>query len=108
MLEPDLAVFPRSAFEGGVSGFASLQPGDARLIIEVAASSLSYDRGLKARIYARHRVQEFWVIDANERITWVHTGPSGDTWSSIEQRSPNDTLTTPALPGFAIRLGEID
>ena len=108
MLEPDLAVFPRSVFEVGVSGFASLQPGGARLIIEVAASSLSYDRGLKARIYARHRVQEFWVIDANERITWVHTGPSGDAWSSIDQRGPSDTLTTSALPGFAIRLGEID
>jgi len=108
MLEPDLAIFPRSVFERDISGFASLQSGDARLIIEGAVSSLTYDRGLKAQIYARHRVQEFWVIDANERITWVHTQPAGDTWGSVVERGPSDPLTTPALPGFAIRLAEID
>ena len=47
------------------------------------------------------------MIDANERTTWVHTGPSGDGWSSIVERGPQDALTTTALPGFSIRLGEI-
>jgi Uma2 family endonuclease len=108
MLEPDIAVFPKELFKKSASGFARLDPGDARLVIEVAASSLAYDRGLKARLYARHRVAEFWVIDANESITWVHTGPSGEAWSSIVECGPKDTLTTPALPGFSIRLGEID
>jgi Uma2 family endonuclease len=56
MLEPDLAVFPASVFREGVSGFASLRPGEARLVIEVAVSSMTYDRGLKARLYARHQV----------------------------------------------------
>jgi Uma2 family endonuclease len=107
MLEPDLAVFPASVFRQGVSGFASLQPGEARLVVEVAVSSMSYDRGLKARLYSRHCVQEFWVIDANERITWVHTQPDGDTWGSIVERKPGDALTTPALPGFSIRLADI-
>jgi len=104
MLEPDIAVFPRDLFKKSVSGFAALDPGEA----ELAASSLAYDKGLKARLYARHRVKELWVIDANERIAFVHTGPSGDGWSSIITRGPNETLTTPALPSFAIRLDEID
>src|SRR5258707_39816 len=43
------------------------------LVIEVAVSSLAYDKGLKARLYARHRVREFWVIDANAGITWIHS-----------------------------------
>lgn len=108
LVEPDLAVFRRSVFQNPVSGFANLQAGDARLIVEVAVSSLAYDRGLKAKLYARQNVQEFWVIDANERITWVHTQPSGDTWGSIVERGPSDMLTTTALPGFSIRLAEID
>jgi Uma2 family endonuclease len=107
MLEPDIAVFPKELFNKSAAGFAQLDPGEAHLVIEVAASSLAYDKGLKARLYARHRVREFWVIDANERITWVHTGPTGDGWSSIVERGPQDTLTTPALPGFSMRLGEI-
>jgi Uma2 family endonuclease len=107
MLEPDIAVFPKELFERSSDGFARLDPGEASLVIEVAASSLAYDKGLKARLYARHRVREFWVVDANARITWVHTGPSGDTWSSIVTRGPQDVLTTSGLPGFSMRLSEI-
>jgi Uma2 family endonuclease len=105
MLEPDVAVFPKALFEKSTS-FVHLDRGE--VIIEVAASSLAYDKDLKARLYARHGVREFWVIDANSRSTWVHSGPSGDQWSSITQRGPQDSLTTPALPGFSLRLGEID
>jgi Uma2 family endonuclease len=107
MLEPDIAVFPKELFEKSREGFARLDPGEAHLVIEVAASSLAYDKGLKARLYARHRVRELWVVDANERTTWVHTGPSGDAWSSVVARGPQEALTTSPLPGFSIRLGEI-
>ncbi len=108
LLEPDLAVFKRSALIKSHANFAQISPGGLLLAIEVAASSLAYDKGLKARIYARHRVQEFWVVDANERITWIHTGPTGDGWASIVERAPNQALTTTALPNFSIRLGEIN
>ena len=105
LVEPDLAVMSRAAFKPSPENFA--QPFEIQLAIEVAASSLNYDRGLKARIYARHNVLEFWVIDAIERKAWIHTGPSGDGWTSIVERGPNDALTTPFLPGLSIRLGEI-
>ena len=108
MLEPDIAVFPKDLFRKSPGRFAQLDPSEAHLVIEVAVSSIAYDEGLKARLYARHRVRELWVIDANKPITWVHTGPSGEGWSSIVDRGPLDALTTPALPGFLIRLGEID
>jgi Uma2 family endonuclease len=107
MLEPDVAVFPKSLFRKSTK-FVQLDSGEAVLVIEVAASSLAYDKGLKARLYVRHYVKEFWVIDANTRSTWVHTGPSGEGWSSITEHGPQDVLTTPALPDFSIRLGEID
>ena len=107
MLEPDIAVFPKELFKKSATRFAQLDPGEAHLVIEVAATSIAYDKGLKARLYARHRVREFWVIDVNERITWVHTGPSGEGWSSIVERGPQDALTTPALPGLSLQLDEI-
>jgi Uma2 family endonuclease len=108
MLEPDIAVFPKGLFKKSSAGFAQLDPGEAILVIEVAASSLAYDKGLKARLYARHRVQEFWVVDANECTTFVHTGPSGDGWSSIVKYGPHHALTASALAGFSMRLGDID
>jgi hypothetical protein len=47
------------------------------------------------------------VVDANERVAWVHMGSSGDGWSSVIKFGPQEALTTLALPGFSIRLGEI-
>jgi Uma2 family endonuclease len=108
LLEPDIAVFARNSLVKSEEGFSRIAPGDLLLAIEVAASSLAYDKGLKARLYARHRVREFWVVDANERITWVHTGASGDGWDSIMERGPDELLRTSALPGFAMRLNAVE
>jgi hypothetical protein len=41
MLEPDIALFAKKLFSKPVAGFVQLDPGDANLVIEVAASSLS-------------------------------------------------------------------
>jgi Uma2 family endonuclease len=108
LVEPDITIILRSAYKVHPKSFVQPRPEDLLLLIEIAASSMTYDRGLKARIYARHGIREFWVIDANEYVTWIHTGPSGDDWSSIVERSPNETLTTPVLPNLAIKLSEID
>ena len=107
LLEPDIAVIPSSNLIKSDAGFVSVEHGSCLLIVEIAATTLTYDKGRKALQYARYGVQEFWVVDANERITWIHTGPSGDGWSSIVKRSADETLTTPALPRLAIKLSDI-
>jgi Uma2 family endonuclease len=108
ILEPDLVVFKRSARARSEADFAYFERGNLLLAIEVAVSSLNYDRGLKARLYARYGVPELWVIDANERIACMHRDPNGDAWSSITERGATDPLTTPTLPGFSVRLADID
>ena len=107
LVEPDLAVISRGLYKADRQGFARPSPEDVLLVIEIAVSSLTYDRRIKARLYARHGIREYWIIDANERRCWIHTAPSGDSWSSIVERGPNETLTTPMLPGFSIRLSDI-
>jgi Uma2 family endonuclease len=107
LVEPDIAVISRAVYAAERKTFARPRPEDVPLLIEIAASSLAFDRGVKARLYARHGIREFWVIDADKRVTFVHTGPSGETWSSIVERGPQDALTTPAVPGFSIRLADI-
>ena len=107
LVQPDITVISQSVYNADPKTFARPQPQDILLLIEVASSIIGYDRRVKARLYARHGIREFWVIDANERTTWIHTGPTGETWSSIVERTPNEALTTPALPSFSIRLSEI-
>jgi len=80
---------------------------DIRLVIEVAASSMTYDRKIKARLYARYGIREFWVIDAKDRTTWVHSDPQGDGWGSIIEHRADAMLTSPMVPGFSIRLADI-
>jgi Uma2 family endonuclease len=108
ILQSDLAVFKRSSRVRSDANFAYFDPGNLLLAIEVAVSSLNYDRGLKARLYARYGVSEFWVIDADERIAWVHRGPNDDSWSSITERGATEALTTPILSSLALRLGDIE
>ncbi len=82
---------------------------DILLAIEVAESSIGYDRGLKARIYARHGVRELWVVNARTRVTWVHTQPGVDgSWGSVEERPADAALSTHLLPGLAIRMADLD
>jgi len=107
LLEPDVSLFPVSCMRASDSGFVRLSHGECLLVIEVAASSLRYDQNTKAPLYAKFGVHEYWVIDAHECVTWIHTGPSADGWSSIVKRDPGQTLTTPTVPGFAIRLDQI-
>ncbi len=100
-VEPDLVVYPKGIKLEEVRG------SDIRLAIEVALTTLDYDRGLKARLYARHGVDQFWVIDAARRRTYVHSGPRADGWRSIVECGPDAVLTFAALPGFSARLGSI-
>src|SRR2546421_13006142 len=108
LLEPDFAIFPKELFQRSDSGFAQLDPGEARLVVEVAHTSLAYDKRIKAPIYARHGVWEYWIVDVNTRVTWIYTGPGAEGWSSIVKRGSKDALTTPTLPGFSFRLNAID
>ena len=100
-VEPDLVIYPRGIKLEEVKG------SDILVAIEVAATSLAYDRGLKARLYARHGVNELWVIDAERRRTFVHSGPGPQGWRSVVELGLNDALVSAALPGFLIRLGSI-
>lgn len=100
-VEPDLTVYPKGPRLEDVKGR------DILLAIEVAATSLAYDRGLKAELYGRHGVNELWVIDAARRATYVHQGPEGRGWRSIVERGPGDALAFAALPGFSAQLAAV-
>ncbi|MGH6797451.1 MAG: Uma2 family endonuclease [Roseiarcus sp.] len=100
-VEPDLVIYPRGVKLEDVKG------SDILLAIEVAATSLAYDRDLKARLHARYGVNELWVIDAERRRTFVHSGPGPAGWRTIVERGREDALTLAALPGLSARLGSI-
>ena len=70
--EPDVMVLPFDRPAG--------LPAAALLVIEVADTSLRYDRTVKPPLYAGTQVPEYWSIDVNGRSIRVHTDPEGDAY----------------------------
>lgn len=70
--EPDVSVV-----RGDVGAYdkAHPRPGDLYLVVEVADSSLSYDRGTKLQVYAAADIAEYWIVNLNERCIEVYTQP---------------------------------
>ncbi len=76
-LEPDFIFFRKGLRIDAVTAE------DALLVIEVADSSLTFDMGTKAALYARKGVREYWVIDAAARETHVHLRPKHDGYAIV-------------------------
>jgi Uma2 family endonuclease len=100
-VEPDLTLYPNGLKLEDVKG------SDILLAIEVAATSLAFDRGLKAQLCARYNIRELWVVNAARRTTFIHQGPESGGWRSIVERGPDEALTLAALPDFSMRLGAV-
>jgi Uma2 family endonuclease len=103
-VEPDLVVYRKGL------GLREVRGPDILLAIEVADTSLAYDLGAKARLYAIHGVSELWVVNARERTTAVHTRPGPEGWGRIEEKAPGDALVPSgqALAHFRMRLADVD
>lgn len=80
------------------------EPADVLLLIEVADTSLHYDRTRKLPLYARHGIPEVWLIDLNARIAEVHRQPVGDYYQTVT--TPN-VLAPLAFPELNISLEDI-
>ena len=97
--EPDIMVVQLTDYRQRLP-----QPADVFWLIEVADSSLNYDRTRKLPLYARHGVPEVWLIDLNARITEVYRQPAGDGYQNV---TTADTLTPLAFPELTIALTDI-
>jgi hypothetical protein len=72
--EPDLAVVrgPNERFKDRHPG-----PTDVVLVVEVTDSTLTHDRTVKARIYARARLAEFWIVNLKDNVIEAYRDPTG-------------------------------
>ena len=69
--EPDFSVVrgtPRQA--------VNPVPSRSVLIVEIAQSSLAFDRTTKASLYARAGIQDYWILDLTRRLLVVHRAPN--------------------------------
>jgi Uma2 family endonuclease len=53
----------------------------ATVLIEVSDATLRFDREVKARLYAKHRVPELWIVDLNNERLHVFRNPVQDAYA---------------------------
>ena len=100
--EPDFAVFrhrPDFYATGDRPG-----PADVLLLVEVADSSLRYDRTVKLPLYARAGIPEVWIVDLKRRVLHAHRRPMDGEYAEITTHHPDDHLALAAAPDITVRL----
>jgi len=81
---------------------------DVLLLIEVAETSLGYDRSTKLRLYAEAGVPEYWVVDCATESIEVHRAPEAARYREVTRvAGATATVTIQAFPDVALRLAEI-
>lgn len=97
--QPDVAVLRARDYRDSLP-----VPEDVLLLIEVADTSLAYDRELKLPIYARSGIAEVWLVDLNAGVVERHTEPAWDGYRLVRRAVRGETLVSAVLPEIVIPL----
>jgi Uma2 family endonuclease len=101
-LEPDFVFYSKA------TRIAGLDAATAKLVVEIADSSLGYDLGRKAGLYAAFGIAELWVIDAVKLATRIHRDPSPTGYRSAVDFPASQRLVPGSTPALAVVLSELE
>jgi Uma2 family endonuclease len=73
--EPDIAVVV-----GSPRDYRDSHPKTALLVVEVADSSVEFDRTRKLAMYARNGIEEYWILNLEARALEVYRQPCGSKY----------------------------
>jgi Uma2 family endonuclease len=89
-------------------------PTSALLVVEVADTSLSFDLGEKAYVYAAAGIADYWVVDLNNRQLIVHRDPRPDpastmgaSYATIISMTSGQTASPLAQPTATINVSDL-
>lgn len=107
--EPDLALVP-----GAWADYDAGHPARPALVVEVAESSLAYDRGDKGSLYARGGVRDYWIVNLVDRVLEVYrdpepdpTAPYGWRYRAVERLGLAAVVSPLALPFVRLAVSDL-
>lgn len=98
--QPDILVVPPGNYRHKL-------PSNALLMVEVALSSLRYDRNVKARLYAEDRVPEYWLIDLEHGVAHLFDRPAKGRYRRHRTVRGDGNLVPGAFPDVKVRLADV-
>jgi len=107
--EPDLAVVP-----GAWADYRANHPIRPALVVEVAETSLAFDRGEKAALYARGGVKDYWIVNLVDRTLEVFrnprmdpAAPAGWSYRTTRRLETRAVVRLLVLPSVRIVVGDL-
>jgi len=82
-------------------------PRDVLLLIEVAGSSLAYDRGTKLPAYGRSGISEVWIVNLEDETIEVYREPHLAGYASTTLVRPGEKAYPLAFPDAAVAVAEL-
>jgi Uma2 family endonuclease len=98
--EPDLALVPNE-------GYSPEHPTRALLVVEVAQASLRKDRLVKASLYARAGIPEYWIVNLEEHVIEVYRKARDGAYTSVIAHGPSETLSPEAFEDIRVPVAEV-
>lgn len=83
------------------------QPADILLVIEVADSSLAYDRSVKMPLYARAGIAEAWIINLIDRWIEVYRDPSPAGYTTMLKILPGRAIAPQAFADVIVAVDDL-
>jgi Uma2 family endonuclease len=80
---------------------------DVLLLIEVADSSIRYDRLRKLQLYARFGIPEYWILNIPESCIEVYRTPAGDGYQDFRRWVAGECVAPEVLPDLVIEVGAL-
>ncbi len=100
--EPDVAVV-----EGKIRDYSSHHPRTAILLVEVADSTLAFDRMKKAEVYARNGIPEYWILNLRDRTLEIHRSPADDSYIERSILTAEQSLSPLSAPHARIEVSDL-
>jgi Uma2 family endonuclease len=82
-------------------------PQDVLLLVEVADSSLQYDRSDKRRAYARNGIAEYWILDLTRDELEIFREPAGDDYRSITRARRDEAVAPLAFTEISVLVRDL-
>lgn len=102
--EPDLMLLrPRDDFYEAANPTAA----DVLLLVEIADTSLRYDRNTKIPLYAAHGIPEVWLVDIPHRRVEVYRNPGPEGYRQILLPDKGQAIEPLLLSGLSIQLSDL-
>ncbi len=100
--EPDIAVV-----QGKPRDYRDAHPSAAVLIVEIADTTLEYDRSRKGSIYARAGVQDYWIVNLVERCVEVYRDPGNEGYRAMLRFLPGASLSPLSIADASLAVADL-